>query len=139
MQVYSLSKKLSRGGIASLRPLRFLASMTIPDGLEAGSNGSPGNTCQWSKTHCGNAWPLVLARRSAVKPAEQTMSHYISFSGKCTVNLSLGSSAQHPDLVYTYPNGMLLLCIFFKFKVQCPEKGNNAVLYITFTNSNISF
>jgi hypothetical protein len=35
----------------------------VPD-----SNGSPGRTCQWSNTHCGNACPPVLLRRSAVKP-----------------------------------------------------------------------
>jgi len=71
MRVYSLSKKLSSGGMPSLRPLRFLASVTTPAGLVLGSNGSPGNTCQWSKTHCGNAWPPVLARRSAVNPTSQ--------------------------------------------------------------------
>ena len=68
--VYILSRKLSSMGIPSLIPLRLRISLTTWKGLVVMSLGSPGRICQWSKTHCGKAWPPVLERRSAVKPGE---------------------------------------------------------------------
>jgi hypothetical protein len=32
------------------------------------SIGSPLTTSQWSKTHCGNAWPPVAAREAEALP-----------------------------------------------------------------------
>ena len=65
---YNLSKKLSRGGIASFKPLRFLVPATTTPDLLAGSNGSSFNGSQWSNTHWGKACPPVSERRWAVKP-----------------------------------------------------------------------
>ena len=67
---FILSTKLSRPGIPSLRPFRLRAAMTTWPVPELYSHGSPLNTCQWSKTHWGNACPPVLLRRSAVKPVQ---------------------------------------------------------------------
>jgi len=55
VRVYILSRNLSRDGTFSERPLRFLVTATMLDGLLLGSKGSPGSSCQWSNTHCGNA------------------------------------------------------------------------------------
>lgn len=68
LAAHSLSRKLSRAGIPSLRPLRLRVSATTWLGRLLLSKGSPGRICQWSKTHWGKAWPPVLERRSAVKP-----------------------------------------------------------------------
>lgn len=68
LAAHSLSRKLSRAGIPSLRPLRLRVSATTWLGRLVLSKGSPGKICQWSKTHWGKAWPPVLERRSAVKP-----------------------------------------------------------------------
>ena len=37
-------------------------------GLVPSERGQPGRICQWSKMHCGKAWPPVLDLRSAVNP-----------------------------------------------------------------------
>lgn len=65
---YNLSRKLSRAGMPSFRPLRLRVSATTWQGRVPFSKGSPGRICQWSNTHCGKAWPPVLDLRSAVKP-----------------------------------------------------------------------
>jgi len=55
----SLSMKLSRDGIPSLRPFLFLISATITPTLESLSNGSPLIIAQCENTHYGKACPAV--------------------------------------------------------------------------------
>ena len=80
---FYLSMYLSNGGIPSDSPFLFLVSKTMPLDFEpASSIGSSWIICQWSNTHCENALPPVLLRRSAVTPVEieegnqKCVSHY---------------------------------------------------------------
>ena len=66
--IYNLSKKRSSGGTPSESPLRFRVWRTILLAWVFSSNGSDSIVCQWSKTHCGKAWPEVAARKSESKP-----------------------------------------------------------------------
>jgi len=58
--IYILSKYFSKDGTPSLSPFLFLVSVTImydEVGFVLSSMGSSGIICQWSNTHCGNAFP----------------------------------------------------------------------------------
>lgn len=104
--LYSLSRYCDKSGKPSFNPLRLRVSWgtnkikkinhlnkmffiptviraltwTIWYGRVPNSKGLPGRTCQWSNTHCGNAWPPVLLRKSAVKPEKKaTFSIEIEF------------------------------------------------------------
>lgn len=50
------------------------------------SRGSPGSSCQWSKTHCGKACPPVCPLNSAAKPSEKKFQLCHPLIMQCNVN-----------------------------------------------------
>ena len=113
---YILSRNFSSAGMLSLRPLRLRMTETTTAGRLPASNGFPGSSCQWSKTHCGNAWPPVLERRSAVKPATDSGGTASGAStGRTTDCDSVIDKRLQPTAVLLYLMRLLRRAFYFRF------------------------
>merc|ERR1712151_218895 len=67
---YNLSKYSPSFGISTLRFFRLRTARINSCILLPSCKQSPCKFSQWSKTHCGKAWPEVACRKAATKPKD---------------------------------------------------------------------